>query len=112
MVTEDILKSLRKSSPVKSAHDIRQLSHELHNAYHILNYFDSLNEVNAEVTIFDIDSRLRKFAQNNWSKNEFKSKHNSGTYLKFEDLVDFVNEFADEMNGPLCSTAAKAECSH
>ena len=35
-----------------------------------------------------------------------------GTYLKFEDLVDFVCEIADEMNESLCGMAAKADRSH
>ena len=43
-VTEDIVKSLRKPTPVKSAHDMRQMSHDLRNAYDILHDLYSLSD--------------------------------------------------------------------
>ena len=46
-VTEDIVKNLRKSSLVKSTHDMRQLSHMLRNTFHIIRDLDSL-EVNSQ----------------------------------------------------------------
>ena len=108
-VTESIIKSLRKAKPVRSPHDMRALSHELRNAFHVLENVDSLAEVNAQVIIFDIVTRLPNFAQNKWQKKTLKSKRMSDAYLKFKDLVEFVEEIADEMNDPLCGTQARSD---
>ena len=90
IITESIIKPLRNPKPVKSAQDVCALSHELRNTFHVLQSVDSLAEVNAQVIIFDTVTRLPNFVHNRWDKEEFKSKHNSDTYLKFENLVHFV----------------------
>ena len=69
-VTQDVIETLHKSKPVKSAHDMLVLSHELRNSLHILQSIDSLAEANAHVIIFDIVSRLPNFVQNKWTKKE------------------------------------------
>jgi len=69
-VTEDVVKTIRQSKLVKYASDMRQLSHELRNAYCILDNVGSLAEANAQVIIFDIVSRLQNFVQNRWTKEE------------------------------------------
>ena len=108
-IMEGIIKSLRRSKPVKSAQDMCALSHELRNVFHVLQSVDSLAEVNAQVIIFDIVAQLPNFVQNWWQREEFKSKHNSDTYHKFVDLVHFIEQVAKGMNDPLCGSVAPAE---
>ena len=108
-VTEDIIRSLRQVKLVKSAHEMRALSHELQNAYNVLQNIGSLFELNAHVIIFDVITCLPNFVQNRWQKVELKSKRDSGSYLKFKDLFEFIELAADEMSDPLVDTLARAE---
>ena len=111
-VTQDIIKTLRSSKPVKSASDMRTLSHELRNSFQVLQNINCLGEVDSQVVIFDIIARLPNFAQNRWYKEELKHKRTSGAYLKFKNLVEFVEMISDEMNDPLCGNAARADRFH
>ena len=109
VVTEGIIRSLRKSKPVKTPSDMRAFSFEIKNALHVLENVDSLTEVDSQVMIADIVLRLPSFAQNRWHRKTIESKRDSNGYLKFNDLVDFVGVIADEMNDPVWSISARTE---
>ena len=85
------------------------LSHELRNAFHMLENIGCLSKVNAQVIIFDVVTCLPNFVQNRWQKDELKSKRDSDSYLKFKDLVEFIQLATDEMTDPLVSTLTHIE---
>ena len=106
-ITQDIIKSLCSPKPAKPCKDLRQLASELRGAYQILNSVNSLAEIDSQVILFDIISRLSNHIQNRWYKAEMKSKRDSGTYLKFKDLVDFVESVSDELSDPIIGESAR-----
>ena len=108
-ITESIIKGLRSSRKVHSPRDIQAFGFELVNARDILKDINMLHEVDTQVVIFDIVSRLPFFVQNRWSKEELKHKRAKGGYLKFVDFVGFVNDIAEEMLDPVCGSVVRQE---
>ena len=106
-ITQDIIKSLRSPKPAKSCKDLRQLANELRGAYQILNSEKCLDEIDSQVILFDIVSRLAMHIQNRWYKAEMKNKKEHGKYLKFKDLVEFVESVSDELSDPIIGEGAR-----
>ena len=95
--------------PVRTPSDMRTLGFELKNAYQVLSNINAVHELNTQVIIFDIVTRLPVWVQQGWNKQELKSKKASGNSLKFSDLGNFVSEVSDEMSDPLVGVTASKE---
>lgn len=102
LIVQEIVKGLRPEKQLRSSEQVRQFSHRLINARDILSKLNALDEVNSQVVIKSISESLPNFAQNDWRKLQLTSKREKGTYLKFVDLVTFVQKLATDMADPLC----------
>ena len=107
IVTQAIITQLTVMTQAESAGQVRQLGYDLSNALDVLTDIDALGEVDAQVIISRIVGRLPSFAVHGWRKKQLSSKRKADAYLKFSDLVEFVECIADEMNDPLCGIAAQ-----
>ena len=103
LIVQEIVKGLRPEKQLQSSEEVRQFSHRLINARDILTQLKALDEVNSQVVIKSISEALPVFAQNDWSRKQLGSKRDKAKYLKFKDLVDFVQNIAADMSDPLCS---------
>lgn len=107
IVTQAIIAQLTVITQAESAEQVRRLSYDLTNALDVLTDIDALGEVDAQVIISRISSRLPSYAVHSWRRKQLKSKREADAYLRFVDLVDFVECIADEMNDPLCGVVAQ-----
>lgn len=107
LVTQSIITQLACSEPARSPEQVRKLSHQLTNAFDVLSDLSALDEVSSQIIIRALADRLPPLAVNQWENKQLNSKHESGSYLGFKDLVDFVSRIADDMNDPVCGVNAK-----
>ena len=109
MITQSIIRSLRSPKSVRTVDDMRSLSDEVNNAYQILKEINCLQEVNTNMFIFEVTSRLPQYLQTQWNKEEMKHKRTSGGYLGFKDLNQFLSSKYLEYSDPLTGVNARAE---
>ena len=101
MVTERIIRDLRKGNPVKSASDLRRLADDLSCSHMTLAKTGHLQELESQMCIVEIVSRLNSYLQNKWKRFALDQKRDAKKYPDFKDLVDFVGREASDANDPV-----------
>ena len=107
LVAERLMKDLKSDKHVRSPQEIQQLSDDLRNTKLVLTQLKMLHEVNSQSTILEIVERLPVYVQNRWKRNAFDIKKENACYPDFEDLVEFVQEIAGEVNDPVYGNFAQ-----
>jgi len=101
IITERIVRDLRNGKPVRSAFDLLKLSDELSNCMLTLGRMKKLSEIEGQTCIVEVVNRLQPFLRNRWKKVALDKKRESGSYPKFDDLVKFIEQQAEEANDPV-----------
>lgn len=109
LITQSIITELACSEPARSPEQVRKLSYRLSHALDVLSDLSALDEVRSQFIIRTLADLLPPFAVKEWDKKQLKSKHKSGAYLEFTDLVNFVSRVADDVNDPVCGFNAKQQ---
>ena len=101
MISERIVSNLRDGKQARSHEELLSLADEVKNAKLILGELNMLHEVSSQSVMLTIIRRTPKYVQNNWGKRGLKIKKNSGAYPKFDDLVDFITDVAQNAADPV-----------
>ena len=108
MVTQSTIDKLTSKKAVSSPKEMRLFSYELSNALIVLSDLKTLHEIDAQIVLKRIIARVPDWVRSKWEKRQLKAKRSTKSYLRFKDLVEFVEEVADELNDPLCMPCPKA----
>ena len=101
LVSEKIIKDIRKGNPVKNAEELQQLADEIQNCEVTLKQMKRYHEVDTQQTIIDVANRLQPYIRTRWKKKALEIKRSKDEYPSFHDLVLFVQEFAEDANDPV-----------
>jgi len=101
LVTEQLVRNLRYGGPVKSPKELQQLADDLRCCHMTLSQMNHLQEMESQLCIVEIVSRLQPYLQNRWKKQALDAKNESKKYPGFKTLVDFVNREANDANDPV-----------
>ena len=89
--------------------NLQAFSDELRNGYKMLKAMNCLGEVSVQSHLAKIVNRLPAYLQNRWRREASKIKREQGRLPDFHDVVEFVEEAADEANDPIFGGTAKVQ---
>ena len=101
LVADHIINHLLSSKPVRSAKDLQQLSDDLVSSQATLSQMNKLDEISSQKSIIQIVQRLQPHLQFGWRKLALETKRSKDSYPSFGDLVEFVKNFASDLNDPV-----------
>jgi len=106
-VTTAFIERVTAGSTIKDT-GLRTYSDELRNGYEMLKAMNCLAEINVQSNLLKIVCRLPNYIQNRWRREATRIKRERGQLPCFLDIVNLVEEAAEEANDPVFGSASRS----
>ncbi len=108
-ITEAWVNEIMKFPNVKSndGMQLQEFADLLRNCFNTLDAMNALTEINTQTSLIQIVAKLPSSLQGSWRKEVIRIKRRTERMPRFSDLVNFVEDLAEEANIPGLSYVSK-----